>query len=408
MQVTISNEHISDLFFEGAPDGILVASSDGGILAANPRATEMCRRCREELIGAKLSCLFSPEEVVRVRLRPENLLEEALNAFPCNLLRDGSVVATVALSARLLDERRIAITLRPSVVPAEVDRQAGSSAPRDEMQSILSTVPHFVLRVGLNGVVEYINRTNRGVTIDQLIGTNVTSWVRPQDREGLQKVLNDACSGTPGFVETQYGGDSRTRYITRVAPVVEDGRVSSLIVVGEDVTERKLAEERFRSVIEASPVPFALNDDRQNITYLNPEFVRVFGYTLEDIPTLSDWWPRAYPDRAYRDNVIAEWVRRLEQARTTGEAFDPMEIEIRAKDGSGRNAIASAASLTDAFAGTHLVVLVDITKAKQLEAERMKLEERLAQARPFAPSVRPIASTATCWPSARQRNAART
>jgi PAS domain-containing protein len=52
----------------------------------------------------------------------------------------------------------------------------------------------------------------------------------------------------------------------------------------------------FRAVIEASPIPFAVNDDNQNITYLNPEFIRTFGYARADIPTLADWWPRAYPD----------------------------------------------------------------------------------------------------------------
>jgi signal transduction histidine kinase len=75
--------------------------------------------------------------------------------------------------------------------------------------------------------------------------------------------------------------------------------------------------------------------------------------------------------------VVAEWAKRFEAARR-GDAFDPMEIVIRAKDGSLRNVIASAASLTEAFAGTHLVVLVDVTKSRQLEAERRKLEERLA------------------------------
>jgi PAS domain-containing protein len=33
-------------------------------------------------------------------------------------------------------------------------------------------------------------------------------------------------------------------------------------------------EAPFRAVIEASPIPFAINDEHQNITYLNPEFVR--------------------------------------------------------------------------------------------------------------------------------------
>ena len=42
------------------------------------------------------------------------------------------------------------------------------------------------------------------------------------------------------------------------------------------------SEKRFRAIIEASPVPFALNDAQQNITFLNAAFVETFGYTNDD------------------------------------------------------------------------------------------------------------------------------
>jgi len=34
---------------------------------------------------------------------------------------------------------------------------------------------------------------------------------------------------------------------------------------------------------------------------LSAAFVRTFGYTTADIPTLADWWPQAFPDSTYRD-----------------------------------------------------------------------------------------------------------
>ena len=40
------------------------------------------------------------------------------------------------------------------------------------------------------------------------------------------------------------------------------------------------------------------------MTYLNPAFIRTFGYDLDDIPRLADWWPKAYPDIAYRQWVV--------------------------------------------------------------------------------------------------------
>lgn len=138
------------------------------------------------------------------------------------------------------------------------------------------------------------------------------------------------------------------------------------------------AEALFRAVIEASPIPFALNDERQNITYLNPEFVRTFGYTLREIPTLADWWPRAYPDPAYRAWVAEEWTRRLAVAQRTGNAFEPMELVVHAADGSLHIVIAYAAALGKA--GPHLVVLYDVTKERRLAEEQRKLQEQLVEA----------------------------
>ena len=80
------------------------------------------------------------------------------------------------------------------------------------------------------------------------------------------------------------------------------------------VAEAELAqlesELRFRAIIEATPVALALNDDQGNITYLNQAFVQSIGYTIQDIPTIADWWPRAYPDPQYR-----QWITELLKIR---------------------------------------------------------------------------------------------
>ena len=63
------------------------------------------------------------------------------------------------------------------------------------------------------------------------------------------------------------------------------------------------ASARFEAIIEASPIPMALNNEALDIVYLNDAFVQVFGYTLSDIPIIAAWWPKAYPDPDYREQV---------------------------------------------------------------------------------------------------------
>jgi len=385
-RTTAHIEQVHRLFFEGAPEGILVVATTGKILAANPRAAELSGRPREALLGADLLGLFRAQDPVRQRLCPERLRRQPLESIQCDLPRPDGGAAAVEVAARLLDDGSTAVTLRPRAAMAE-RQDLGGTAPspsHEEMRSILATIPYFVLRVGLDGVIQFVNRTDYGMTMDQVIGSHVTSWVAPEERAALQELLDAAALGKSGLLETRNGGVSGIRYVTRVGPVIENGRITSLIVVGEDVSSRKQAEEeviragqRFQTVVEAAPIPLGLGD-LDTISYLNPEFVRTFGYTRADVPTFADWWPLAYPDPAYREHVITEWQRRLEVARESGEAFEPMELEIRAKDGSERSVIAFATPLTGGSPWTHLVAFCDVTRSKQLEAERRKLEERLA------------------------------
>jgi two-component system cell cycle sensor histidine kinase/response regulator CckA len=139
---------------------------------------------------------------------------------------------------------------------------------------------------------------------------------------------------------------------------------------------RLATAQRFQAIVDASPVPLALNDDQQNITFLNSAFVKAYGYTREDIPTLAHWWPQAYPDPAYRQSVAEAWQTDLARAKQTGEAFSPQEVTVRCKNGTSRIVLASAASFSPALEGNHLVVLYDITEHRQAEEALRESEEK--------------------------------
>jgi PAS domain S-box-containing protein len=135
-------------------------------------------------------------------------------------------------------------------------------------------------------------------------------------------------------------------------------------------------EQRFRRVIELSPVPMATNDADGNITLTNQAFVKVLGYTAEDIPTIAAWWPKAYPDPEYRQRMIVEWDREMGRIRESGEAFTPVEARIRCKDGTERFMLLSSGSLGTESSG-QVVVFFDITEREQAEEAILHSNERL-------------------------------
>ncbi len=63
----------------------------------------------------------------------------------------------------------------------------------------------------------------------------------------------------------------------------------------------------------------------------------MFGYTQEDIPTIRHWWPLAYPDDQYQQQVQEEWTRKVHQAIDTQSPIEPMEVVVTCKDGSKKN-----------------------------------------------------------------------
>ncbi|QEE17876.1 PAS domain S-box protein [Promethearchaeum syntrophicum] len=69
------------------------------------------------------------------------------------------------------------------------------------------------------------------------------------------------------------------------------------------------SQRRFMNLAEKFPLPFAISNKKGVRLYLNPKFVEMFGYTLEDTPNDVAWMKNAYPDPVYRDKVNEYWEK---------------------------------------------------------------------------------------------------
>lgn len=235
-----------------------------------------------------------------------------------------------------------------------------------------------------------------GGTLEQMLGytpgsfPETAQWekvLHPEDLIWITPLWEDMAAGRLERFDIEhrlFAEDGSVRWVeVRAKPVFDSGRITGIAGTTTDITAQVLEREarqqselQFRHVIDASPVPIALNDEHERITYLNQAFVSTFGYDLTDIPTLADWWPRAYPDPAYREWVAYTWQVRMDRAQSSGKSFEPVELSIRCKDGSEKTVIGTAIPPAKA-GGSHPVLLFDITDRKKAEDALAREKERL-------------------------------
>lgn len=132
------------------------------------------------------------------------------------------------------------------------------------------------------------------------------------------------------------------------------------------------SEADIRALIEHSPIAIIVDvgvGADEKVVMMNRKFTELFGYTLEDIPDMRHWWSLAYPNEAYRKELMADWTERVENIIRSHGNLEPMEVTVACKDGSNRHVRISFASIRS----QNILAFEDLTERKQAEARIQKL-----------------------------------
>lgn len=132
---------------------------------------------------------------------------------------------------------------------------------------------------------------------------------------------------------------------------------------------------RFKKLIEHAPIAMAIVNMTGEIEFINHKAVTVFGYKHQDIPTMERWWSLAYPDEEYRNEVVADWMGRIQKALTDNIEIVGNEYLVTCKDKTVKSVFISGIPVSEKI----FVLFDDITKRKQDEQElieaKFKVEE---------------------------------
>ncbi len=152
------------------------------------------------------------------------------------------------------------------------------------------------------------------------------------------------------------------------------------VVMFQDVTEIREARRaeqasaaRFRELFSFSPVPMGYMSRDGCILDLNDRFVALFGYTLEDIPSLEAWMGKASPDPAKREELRALWDRAMRRGAGEDPDVPQAEYPVTCKDGRTRTVLIAGMAVGEGL----LASFVDITERKRIEQALAEREEQL-------------------------------
>ena len=129
-------------------------------------------------------------------------------------------------------------------------------------------------------------------------------------------------------------------------------------------------EEFLRGLLEQSPIPMLIETGTHEVVFLSRSFTKLFGYTDEDVRSFNDWWNLAFPDDAYRDEVVKRWFEGVQRSLLDRAEPEPMVADVTCKDNSIRHIEFSFSSHGDRT----LVAFNDLT-------DRLERQEALRRAK---------------------------
>ncbi len=198
--------------------------------------------------------------------------------------------------------------------------------------------------------------SHRGRDLSESLGRTV---------QGFDVLVARARHGAYDELEWQFVHRDGTRrtVLLNVTAVRLGGQLQGFLAAGVDVTERKREQERFESVVAASPTALMMVDHSGAIVLVNDQMERVFGYRRAELlgMNVDALVPQRFrgSHEAYRRGFFVN-----PEARAMGSGRDLYALR---KDGSEFPVEIALNPIDTADGPAVLSAVVDITERKQAE-----------------------------------------
>ncbi len=206
-----------------------------------------------------------------------------------------------------------------------VQAREALSNRESQFRAIVEDMPHLVCRFLPNGTLTFVNQNYCRYfdrTADELLGTSFLDLIPEEDREGAMAQYLSLSSDTP-MISYEHpvlapNGITRWQRWTDRALFDREKVIVEYQSIGEDITERKLAEEKLREVqrrqmalLNNIPDMAWLKDEQCRFIAVNEPFARAAGQRQEELvgKTDLDIWPSELAKGYLKDDCEVMAVR---------------------------------------------------------------------------------------------------
>ncbi len=283
-------------------EGIWVIDGDMKTTFVNMRMADMLGYSEKEMIGRPVFDFMEESSRITAEQNMEGRGWDRGEQHEFGFLRkDGSCIYTNLEVSPLTDDVG-ALTGALAMVSDITERRRAQDEIRESegrLQAIADAAGDYIMMLDTEHRIRFINRVEKGVARDAVIGTPLYEMVDEEERgrvkAHLDRVLFDNCRQE--YETVFHRPDGADIYYSSVAvPLVIGEEVIGVVVNSRDITGRKSmeealreSEEKFRSIVEQSTDGIVLVDSDGIVIEWNSAMESIVGLRREQAMGKALW-----------------------------------------------------------------------------------------------------------------------
>jgi|GEM_PF-2921220 len=253
--------------------------------------------------------------------------------------------------------------------------QEGLKRSEEEVRLILESIGEGVFGVDLEGRVSFANPRALellGYNVDELVGQKVHALIHHSRPDGSDYPVEECpmwraySTGVASQIDNEVlwrkgGAPFPVEY--SATPIRRGDEVAGAVVAFNDVSERRIAENRLKSVIDTASDGIVVIDGKGNLLTFSPAAERMFGYKADEVLGENVRLLMPEPDRRRHDSYIQHF-------HDTGErriVGTNREVTGLRKDGSKFPMDLAIGEATIGDEQIFTGIIRDITERKEIE-----------------------------------------